>query len=512
MNLANTQINFHRPSVIGQSLQDGIKALADVHHEGNLGKATGHCVNQIDGLTESKLTRMRGRNTPKFTRDGQSFVTLIWVLLVEGLMEHRPHDAVQEWLLTILNATDLFEDTLSHEDVSKIGVLFAENIRYQDHVTNPSAQEVSRTLSQVLATQVLSTGQVIRSVPNLNRLFVGREHDVQTIRNRLGIGEDSDYHALTIVRGWPGVGKTALINAIANDDTVRQHFNQDVLWTSLGPNGDIDETLRHWARELRAHHLVNETDIETVRHGLQMILSERNMLIIVDDIWTEAQGNIIKSIVDLRANTVLFTTRFTDIATRIRDMPSDVYVLEVLSDDHAVELLSILAPEPVRLSKQRMPQLVKTLEGLPLALRVAGPLLQYFHETNSNIDALIDEFEQDYNRLLDSKAPSDRFNEETGQTPTIALLFRRSVETLDADAQHAFAILGVFREKPATFDKRAVTVMWRQFHDVDAMIRTIVGRGLLDTTSDQRFRMHQTLNMYAKKLLATYGDDELDDF
>lgn len=507
MNLSNRQITFLKPHTISAGINEGIRALAE-NYDGNMQRATDHCLLRVQGLTEARLTRSRAKNPPRYTRDGQSFITLLWVLLADGLLPHRQIQTVRTWLHRILDATDLFEHSLTNDDLSVVVEVFSHSIAFHHDTMAPESKEIAQTLTRIWTATESNGTDDMRLMPLLNRIFIGREADIQAVYQRLGIENMSLYRPLTIVRGWPGVGKTAFINTIAHDEKVKTAFEDGLLWAYLGRNGDVFGMFKSWAKQLGALHLLNLKKDKDLIDGLRMLLSDRQILIIVDDIWTEAQGNYVRQIVDLSANTVLLTTRFTDIAARLVDLPDDIYVLDSLNEKYAIELLSILAPEPVQLYEHRMPQLVKALEGLPLALRVAGPTLQHYHIMNFDIEELLDEFENDYNRLLDSPAPGDRFDVETGQTPTIELLFKRSVETLTDEARLAFAALGVFRFKPSTFDADALRSVWETTEPRN-MIMTLVGRGLMDTTRDGRYHIHQTLHMYANKLLDDYSEGHL---
>lgn len=506
MNLVNKQITFHKPKQISGAINEGIRALA-ANNAGSIQAATDHCLARVKGLTEAKLTRSRAKNPPRYTRNGQSFITLIWVLLVDGLLPHRQPVAVRDWLLNVVEATDLFEGKLGDDELPTLIDIFNQSMGFHEGISVPTPETISNTLRRIWADHVADFDANSRLMPVLNRLFIGREHDVKGIHRRIGVEDKSQRQPLTIIRGWPGVGKTALVNVVAHDEKVNNAFADGLLWASLGQNADMFNTFQSWAKQLRALHLLQIQNLSDLLDGLRMVLTGRDLFILVDDVWTEEQGHYIKQIVDLSANILLMTTRFTDIANQLKDLPDDIYVLETLSESHAVELLRILAPEPTRIHQLRLPQLTRVLEGLPLALRVAGPTLQYYHEMHFDIDNLLDQFESDYNRLLDSKAPNDRFDEETGQTPTIELLFKRSVETLSSEGQLAFMGLGVFKHKPATFDADALQSVW-EADDPNRLISNLIGRGLMEATLDKRYRVHQTLHMYANKLLDNYDGDQ----
>ena len=76
-------------------------------------------------------------------------------------------------------------------------------------------------------------------------LIVGRDEALRELKGRLG-GEKR--HLLTVVRGWPGVGKTTLAAAFANDPDVVTTFPDGVLWASLGKQPDLISELGSWGR------------------------------------------------------------------------------------------------------------------------------------------------------------------------------------------------------------------------------------------------------------------------
>lgn len=72
---------------------------------------------------------------------------------------------------------------------------------------------------------------------------------------------------------------------------------------------------------------------------------------------------------------LLVTTRLPEVAREIAPISDDIYILGVLSEADALELLRTLAPTVVAENEVTSQELVNDLEGLPLALQVAGRLL-----------------------------------------------------------------------------------------------------------------------------------------
>ncbi|MFN8529509.1 MAG: ATP-binding protein [Anaerolineae bacterium] len=350
--------------------------------------------------------------------------------------------------------------------------------------------------------------------PNLLRpvypqVFIGRDADLAAIHSRLGVNETGMHAPLTVIRGWPGVGKTTLINRLVYDESraLRALYPDGILWTSLGPSGNGLQSLRSWARQLNAIHVEQLRSVEEVIEAVRHILQNKQVLLVIDDVWNEEQGNVFKKLASDQT-TFLFTTRFTDVALILGEHRENVHLLDVLSPQASLELMALFAPYASQAYPAEMESLVTTLEGLPLALRVSGRLVEDEYFMGFDPTPLITELQTNF-RSFQDKAPAERFDEATGQTPTIGLLFRRSIQTLAPADQQAFACVGGFAHKPATFDLKAMGVICGLV-DPKRTARVLVGRGLLEPRGDGRFQMHYTLSMYARHLLDTHLA-ELDD-
>jgi hypothetical protein len=303
---------------------------------------------------------------------------------------------------------------------------------------------------------------------------------------------------VTVVRGWPGVGKTTLINRLIYDQSkaLSLAFPDGVFWGSLGIHGDPLLLLKAWGRQLGAAEIATSEDVADAIQAIRNSIQDKNVLLVIDDVWHESHAHLL---LKLRTDTTtfLFTTRFTDVASSITP---DIYVLGVLTTEQSRALLSLIAKDAIEAYADRLDSLIMALEGLPLALRVAGALFRERYLL-TDLTGLINELEQNFREFQD-RAPADRFDEELGQTPTIGLLFRRSIQTLPEREQLAFACVGTFAPKPATFDIDDFVEV-AELEDGAETVRILIGRGLLELLADRRLQMHYTLVMYAKHLLET---------
>jgi hypothetical protein len=221
------------------------------------------------------------------------------------------------------------------------------------------------------------------------------------------------------------------------------------------------------------------------------------MLLIIDDIWESAHAMPF-SIGGQHCATI-FTTRMNNVAQSLAVAADDIYKLPILSEEKSIELIETLAPEAVSQHLNETRELVRDLEGLPLALQVAGRLLRVEMNLGWGVSDLLAELREGA-RLLQAQAPADR--REHDAIPTVAALLQKRVNLLDDDSRERFALLGVFAPKPATFDLDAMKAVWMADNPRDT-VRTLVERGLLEPVGDSRFQMHALLVMHAKSMFET---------
>jgi hypothetical protein len=303
---------------------------------------------------------------------------------------------------------------------------------------------------------------------------------------------------LTAVRGWPGVGKTTLAAALAHDPEIANAFPDGVLWVSLGQTPDLLSELATWGRALGTDDLLRARTLEEATARLTALLRNKRMLLIVDDVWEPE--HVIPFKVGGRGCAMFITTRVNSVAQALAPTPNDIYKLDVLTDEKALELLRVLAPTVVAQYPEQSLELVRELEGLPLALQVAGHLLNAEASYGFGVTDLLIEL-RGGTTLLEAKAPADRADLVNQTTPTVAVLLQKSTERLDPLTHDCFAYLGVFAPKPATFDLAAMKAVW-QVEDPKPIARTLVGRGLLEFIPEMgRYQMHALLVMHAKSLL-----------
>lgn len=328
------------------------------------------------------------------------------------------------------------------------------------------------------------------NLPPMPALVIGRDDVVEALKARL-----ADLARL-IVQGWPGIGKTTTLAYLAHDEDIYQQFPDGVLWVSLGENPDLFSELVTWAHALGFESAGDLKTIEDVTNRVAALLRDKRMLLIIDDVW-EAKHAMAFNVTGRHCKTII-TTRITGVTEALSASRSDVYKIPILTEAYSLELLRTLAPDVVENNHTQALELVRDLEGLPLALQVAGRLLRAEMRMGWGIEELLRDLREGVS-LLGAEVPADRVDMAHEPTPTVAVLLRRSTDRLNDGQREYFALLGVFAPKPATFDIHAMQAVW-DVPDARPIARVLVERGLLEPLGNGRFQMHALLVMHAKSM------------
>jgi hypothetical protein len=342
------------------------------------------------------------------------------------------------------------------------------------------------------------------SAPPVPTLFIGRDEALRDLKERLGVVSAGvvagPIQVITAMRGWPGVGKTTIAAALANDAEVNRAFSDGVLWVSLGEKPTLISAMDTWARALGMDELLKAPTLKEATAQLAALLGNKRILLIVDDVWETEHAEPFRQARGANC-ALIFTTRISAAADALAPVPGATYNLPVLAKENALKLLRALAPTVVDTYPKESRDLICDLEFLPLALQVAGRMLNVEAQKGWDITNLLSELRSG-TRLLSEKAPADRIDLEKQTIPTVAVLLQKSSDRLDEKTRDCFAYLGVFAAKPATFDLAAMKNAWREDdRTAKAIADTLLDRGLLEPAGNRRFQMHALLVALAKSLL-----------
>ncbi len=400
-----------------------------------------------------------------------------------------PLDEVRQRSLMLLYAQDgqisaalrqyqdcvrLLEDELGVEPMPETTDLY-EQIRNKTIAATPAAISITSIL------------------PPPPALLVGRDRVRDDLHQKL-----QREHPIIAIQGWPGVGKSTIAALLAHDPAIRMLYPDGTLWVSLGENPNLVAELSKWANALGIPLRGYTLDAAELSSRIAAGLRDKKVLLIVDDVWQIEHAQAFR--VQGQHSAFVCTTRFNDIARELTPTPDHIYKLGVLDASAGTALLKMLAPQVAARYPQHTVELVNDLEGLPLALQVAGCLLHTEYELGWGIVDLLNDIRQG-ETLMNAKVPAGMIGLEQETRPTVAKLIQKSTDRLDESTRLRFAWLGLFAPKPATFDLGAMAAVW-DVSDPRPVIRTLVNRGLLEPLAKGRFQVHALLVIHARTIFA----------
>jgi tetratricopeptide (TPR) repeat protein/transcriptional regulator with XRE-family HTH domain len=325
--------------------------------------------------------------------------------------------------------------------------------------------------------------------------LIGREEELAAIKQRLFSGSNV---ALTALNGLPGVGKTTLAIALAHDPDVRAHFRHGILWAGLGPEPNVDRRLIRWGTllGLSPGEISNMQDREEWALALRSAIGTRSILLVIDDAWDVNDALTFKVGGPNCAH--LVTTRYTAIAVHVAG--EGATRLQELTSDESMELLRLLAPQVIQSEEQKAHDLIAAVGGLPLALTLMGNYLrlQAYSGQARRIQSALQRLNDAAGRMQieEPRGPVERHPSMPMQkTLSLQSIIAVTDQQLSDEARKALYALSVLPSKPDNFsEEAAVAVAGCSLDAID----DLVDSGLLESSSDARYMLHQTIADYAR--------------
>jgi hypothetical protein len=196
---------------------------------------------------------------------------------------------------------------------------------------------------------------------------VQRPHELAHLKQLLLDGGGQLLPNTVGLHGFGGAGKTTLARLVCADAAVRKACRDGILWVPLGKNPpDARAQIEDLVTALTGECAGCAT-LPGARAQLQAALSQRKVLLVLDDVWDEAQ---IKDIAEASAGCArLITTRNT-YTLPFEAHPVD---LKVMQEEDAQQLLGGGLPPG---QKTRLLALARQLGYWPVLLRLANRTLR----------------------------------------------------------------------------------------------------------------------------------------
>jgi len=292
------------------------------------------------------------------------------------------------------------------------------------------------------------------------------------------------------LRGPGGCGKSVIASAACHDPRVQDAFDDGIIWIALGQSpGDLKARIENLLHLLGGEPNRSGT-IETAGYQLSELLSDRRMLIVIDDVWSPAH---LKPFLQGGSNcSRLVTTRNFDA------VPSGARTISLgtMNQSEAVAVLSTGLPAAERKS---LDALIERVGESPLALNMLNRALRHrVYETNQTVDDALSYV----SNALDKRGPSFFDSRDDADQNTISKALGASLDLLSDVERARFLELAVF---PPAADIPTATVarLWKQTgqldeFDTDDLCSRFNRLSLLDTfdAGKHQIRLHRLMREY----------------
>jgi hypothetical protein len=344
-----------------------------------------------------------------------------------------------------------------------------------------------------------------RMAPPAPRVFIGREEVLHELIAALKLGEDgAGPIALTALKGMGGIGKTTLAAALANHPQVETALSEGTFWAGLGPEPEVMSLLAEWGAQL-GEDFAQLDSPEARSRRLSTLLHDKKALFVVDDVWQAGVASYF--LVGGPHCRALITTRDNEVARKLAG--HEAIQVETLTNTDSLNLLRELAPEAVEADEKAAKELATALDGLPLALSLAGQMLAAEWEAGLGVAGALSEL-KDREARLKLAGAEKRAGLQTTEPSLRAILAMSYARLPDEATKRAFYLLGVFGGKPLTFSVEAATAIWgMELRPAQKIMVALVSRALVEPVDGGRYTLHTTLADFAESLLEEHGETTL---
>ncbi|CAM0954396.1 unnamed protein product [Alopecurus aequalis] len=261
----------------------------------------------------------------------------------------------------------------------KVATMPTSEIQQEDERPNNVGEE------EVCNSTAVKKNNRSRTLTLVDGVFTGRETEKSIVIKLVGQPDSNQGCKVISVWGMGGVGKTTLVRSVYRSQelalwkhawvTALCPFNPEVLLRDITLQLCIQEdfNVAKLARDIA------RMDIQELKVELARQLNTQKCLVVLDDISSTSEWDLVKGCLD-NAGRIIITTRARIIAEHCSGEYKNIYSLEGLNDDAALDLFTKKVmkenTEKVNFVPAMMEQariILKKCDGLPLAISTIEP-------------------------------------------------------------------------------------------------------------------------------------------
>lgn len=342
--------------------------------------------------------------------------------------------------------------------------------------------------------------------PPVPDIFVGEESDYRDICRRLtGLSDGKSIPGISIF-GMGGIGKTTIARALIHNESVGRSFPDGIYWAQLGPNSDADTRhhLSTWLRFMtkKGGDLGFTDSPNAMAVEIGRLAMAKRCLFVVDDVWNFETIHAMQPA--FAGSAYLITTREDRLAHSLVRRSEDAYQLSGLNDSDSLKLIGMLAPDLLRSHKDKLLEMSRNLQGLPLAIRVAVNLLN--RELGRGFfDSVEDIFSSLGQLILHEYIPVDR--SPVGKSSRVFEVFDLSFLRLPETVKLRFLLLSEVDADPSVFSIDEAAAIWGcNKTEAKKTLRELLDLSLIINISPDRFQLHQFMREFLRMKIEGYGE------
>jgi WD40 repeat protein len=337
--------------------------------------------------------------------------------------------------------------------------------------------------------------------------FVPRIPEYATLKAAvLGDTPEKTVAVTTALLGAGGYGKTTLANYLCRDDDVRFEFSDGIMRVEVGKErqdvtGLVSDLIEKLDPEGKRPGF---KDVVTASEHLGELIAESRLLLVIDDVWREAQ---LRPFLRGGENCVrLVTTRLPYVLKAVRHIEVPIDEMRAVEAARLIAMNLPVAHEPG--AAARLARLADRLGNWAQMLAIASAWLRDRVERHERLADAITRFER---RLAKDGPFGFDPKDETQRNRTIRLCIAASVEDLEMAEAARFGELAILPEDEDV-PLAVIEALWAQTGGVDEdgtddLVRRLDALSLLQSLDlgARTLRLHDNIVWYLRDKIAAEG-------